>query len=170
MQYLNIPLRYINKSPAQLAAGRQLRDGVPAVKVHYRVDRHWRQVLHDRETRNVEAQEEILARENPSRHLSLLWVVEQVRVQDTVSKLWNRMGLVVEACPHRQYAVRLDGSGIISVRNRVHSPRGTPSTAPREMRASPFGGYQTTPHNVHLYAMPCIFPCFVVSLVQRGTC
>ena len=31
LQYLNTPLRDIDKSPAQLATGRQLRDGVPAV-------------------------------------------------------------------------------------------------------------------------------------------
>ena len=40
LQYLNTPLRGINKSPAQLAAGRQLRDGVPAAKQHYKVDIH----------------------------------------------------------------------------------------------------------------------------------
>ena len=107
LQYLNTPLREINKSPAQLATGRQLRDGVPVAKVHYRVERHWRQVLRDRETRGAEALEEILAREKPSRHLPPLRVGEQVRVQDSVSKLWNRMGLVVEARPHRQDAVRL---------------------------------------------------------------
>ncbi|XP_045101465.1 uncharacterized protein LOC123498425 [Portunus trituberculatus] len=40
LQYLNTPLRSVNKSPAQLATGRQLRDGVPTARRHYKVDRH----------------------------------------------------------------------------------------------------------------------------------
>ncbi|KAK3894918.1 hypothetical protein Pcinc_001366 [Petrolisthes cinctipes] len=35
LQYLNSPLRGVKKSPAQLAMGRQLRDGVPAHQQHY---------------------------------------------------------------------------------------------------------------------------------------
>ncbi len=38
LQYLNTPLRCINKSPAQLATGRQLRDGVPMAGQHLRLD------------------------------------------------------------------------------------------------------------------------------------
>ncbi|KAK8407630.1 hypothetical protein O3P69_002287, partial [Scylla paramamosain] len=33
---------------------------------------------------------------------------------------WDRTGLVVEGLAHRQYTVRLDGSGRISLRNRKH--------------------------------------------------
>ncbi|XP_063888612.1 uncharacterized protein K02A2.6-like [Scylla paramamosain] len=36
LQYLNTPLRSVNKSPAQLATGRQLRDGVPTARRHTR--------------------------------------------------------------------------------------------------------------------------------------
>ena len=38
LQYYNTPLRDINLSPAQLATGRQLRDGVPADRQHYKVN------------------------------------------------------------------------------------------------------------------------------------
>ena len=48
LQYLNTPLRGINKSPAQLAACRQLCDGVPADKQHYKVDINWRKTLRNR--------------------------------------------------------------------------------------------------------------------------
>ncbi|XP_068205427.1 uncharacterized protein [Palaemon carinicauda] len=43
LQYLNTPLRGINKSPAQMAAGRQLRDGVPMARWHLTADKHWGQ-------------------------------------------------------------------------------------------------------------------------------
>ena len=38
LQYLNTPLRGIDKSPTQLAAGKQLRDGVPTARWHLKVD------------------------------------------------------------------------------------------------------------------------------------
>ncbi|XP_064098618.1 uncharacterized protein LOC135209762 [Macrobrachium nipponense] len=39
LQYLHTPLREINKSPSQLATGRQLRDGVPTARRHLAVSR-----------------------------------------------------------------------------------------------------------------------------------
>ena len=45
LQYHNTPLREVNKSPAQLATGRQLRDGVPAEKQHYKVNENWSKTL-----------------------------------------------------------------------------------------------------------------------------
>ena len=41
LQYLNTPLWDIDKSPAQLATGRQLRDSVLVVTCRLRVDRLW---------------------------------------------------------------------------------------------------------------------------------
>lgn len=43
-----------------------------------------------------------------------------VRFQNQASNVWDCMGLVVEALPHRQYIIRLDDSGCISRRNRKH--------------------------------------------------
>ncbi|XP_064122512.1 uncharacterized protein LOC135226734 [Macrobrachium nipponense] len=40
LQYLNTPLHGMNKSPTQMAAGRQLRDGVPTARWHLTVDKH----------------------------------------------------------------------------------------------------------------------------------
>lgn len=40
LQYLNTPLRGRNNSPAQLATGRQLRNGILVVRQHYKVDQH----------------------------------------------------------------------------------------------------------------------------------
>ena len=49
LQYRNTPLRGINKSPAELALGRQLRDKLPLPRHRYKVSSHWAQHLRDRE-------------------------------------------------------------------------------------------------------------------------
>lgn len=50
LQNLSTPLREWNMSPAQLATGRQLRDGVPTAKQNYRVNQEWQRGLEERET------------------------------------------------------------------------------------------------------------------------
>ncbi|KAG0711519.1 hypothetical protein GWK47_020455 [Chionoecetes opilio] len=123
LQYLNTPLRDVNKSPAQLATGRQLRDGVPVAKQHYRVDQHWKKNLRQRERAMVRTQDELpQARGGVHRHRQLppLEPGTRVWIQDADSKLWDRTGIIVESRPYRQYAVRLIGSGRISIRNRRH--------------------------------------------------
>ena len=59
---------------------------------------------HDRKTRNYEAIE----------------VGARVTCQNVKSKKWDKSGLVTEALPHRQYQVKMDGSGRVSLRNRIH--------------------------------------------------
>ena len=119
LQYLNTPLREINKSPAQLAAGRQLRDGVPTARWHLKVDRHWGGMLRRREVQMGEAGDTLMANSTP-RRLPPIAPGTRVRVQNQASNVWDRTGLVVEALPYRQYTIRLDGSGRVSLRNRKH--------------------------------------------------
>ena len=117
LQYLNTPLKGFDKSPAQLATGRTLRDGVPTPKQHYKVEKHWEEELQRRE-QYMASQEG-----SPSpgaRELRPLTVGCKVRVQDPITKVWDRSGLVVEFRGHRQYLIRLDGSGRVSLRNRKH--------------------------------------------------
>ena len=49
LQYHNTPLRGIDKSPAQLATGKQLRDSVPMSRQYHMVSRHWQRDLRQRE-------------------------------------------------------------------------------------------------------------------------
>ena len=55
LQYYNTPLRDVNRSPAQLATGRQLRDGVPTDARHYKININWRKTLRDREAQMTKA-------------------------------------------------------------------------------------------------------------------
>ena len=48
LQYRNTPLRDIDKSPAELALGRELRDTLPLPTERYKVNPHWAFVLRER--------------------------------------------------------------------------------------------------------------------------
>ena len=82
LQYLNNPLRDINKSPAQLATGRQLRDGVPALKQHYRVNIHWQKSLRDREVQMAETNDKLTMSGETHRTLPPMNAGERVYVQN----------------------------------------------------------------------------------------
>ena len=127
LQYLNTPLREVDKSPAQLATGRQLRDSVPTARQHYKVDRHWRQTLRHRELQMAKGQED-LSDGDTTRRLTPLQAGARVRVQNTTSRRWDRTGIVTEIRPYRQYTVKLDGSGRLSLRNRRHLKISGPPT------------------------------------------
>ena len=49
LQYRNTPLRHVNKSPAELALGRELRDTLPLPTRRYQINPHWAQVITERE-------------------------------------------------------------------------------------------------------------------------
>ena len=120
LQYLNTPLRGIDKLPAQLAAGRQLRDGVPAMRQHYKVDQHWRKTLRRRELEMARTHNSIIAGRGRHKDLAPIQPGTKVRIQDQATKEWDRTGIVTEVLPHCQYTVRLDGCGRLSRPNRTH--------------------------------------------------
>ncbi|KAK8392180.1 hypothetical protein O3P69_017642 [Scylla paramamosain] len=86
LQYLNTPLRDGDKSPAQLATGRQLRDRVLVARQHYKIDQHWMRNLRQRERAMVKAQDEVpLVRGGVQCSLPPWEPDMQVRVQDAGS-------------------------------------------------------------------------------------
>ncbi|MPC28204.1 hypothetical protein E2C01_021400 [Portunus trituberculatus] len=59
-----------------------------------------------------------------------------VRVQNQASNVWDHTGLVVEALLHKQYIIRLDSSGRMSLRNRRHlRPTSVPTPPPAQSEA-----------------------------------
>ncbi len=54
------------------------------------------------------------------RSLQPLSTGARVRIQNQASNRWDRTGVITEVLPYRQYTVRLDGSGRLSLRNRRH--------------------------------------------------
>ena len=120
LQYHNTPLKGVNKSPAQLATGRQLRDGVPANKRHYNVSRNWRKTLMDRERAMADSNRKIMERYENNKVLPPITVGTKVHVQNHANNRWDRTGTIAEILPFRQYTVHMDGSGRLTKRNRRH--------------------------------------------------
>ena len=145
LQYRNTPLKVGNKSPAQLLFGRSLRDNIPQPLTSHMVNQHWTSYLRQREKDLHESNRKI--KEYHDRNVKeheTLPVGTTVVCQNTHNKKWGRTASVVEVRNFRQYLVKMDGSGRLSIRNRLHlcptiaKPHmlvlsGTPSiTTPRE--------------------------------------
>lgn len=116
LQYLNTPLREGGKSPAQLAMGRQLRDGIPV----HRVDKYWQRALRGRERDVARQHVKVVEQQGAHRTLAALPPDTRVWVQNQATHIWDRRGVVTETLPHRQYTIKLEGSGRVSLRNRRH--------------------------------------------------
>ena len=121
LQYRNTPLRDINLSPAELALGRPLRDGIPLQRIRYRVNPKWAVHLKQRELQmcksNAQSKEKFDVHSKP---LPELDTGKNVLCQNTRTNSWDRSGTIVSKLQHRQYLVKMDGSGRISLRNRRH--------------------------------------------------
>ena len=128
MRYRNTPLRDVDKSPAELALGRPIRDTLPLPRERYRIDPQWARHLHDRETamtnRNAIAKAKY---DENAKSLRELTVGDQVLCQNTRSKKWDKGGIIVEVKKNRQYLIRINGSGRVSLRNRRHIQKIVPS-------------------------------------------
>ena len=121
MQYRNTPLRGIEKSPAQLALGRQLRDSIPMSKEYYLPDSHWAITLREREmalTQSMMKDKDTY--DIHAKQLPYLRTGNHVLIQDPVTKRWDRSGIIMERYPYRQYLIKINGSGRMTRRNRRH--------------------------------------------------
>ncbi|KAK8373832.1 hypothetical protein O3P69_012515 [Scylla paramamosain] len=135
LQYHNTPLRGADSSPAQLATGRHLRDGVPTARCNYKVDQHWRRALRRRELAMARSGDERVERQGPVRTLEPLSPGSRVWVQNQMTKV--------------------DGSGRLSLRNRRHlrvkrgatlaSPLHRLTRDPHPQPAPPHSPRQSTP-------------------------
>ena len=96
---------------------RQLRDAIPVNPKLYRPNKKWVISAEEREkaleSRNKEVKERY---DQGSHNLTPLKVGTQVRIQS--GRRWSKSGRVVESHPNRQYTVRVDGSGRVTLRNR----------------------------------------------------
>ena len=121
LQYRNTPMRGINKSPSELALGRQLRDSIPLPRERYNINQNWARQLRNREKQMIETNEASKMYYNSkSKELKPLTTNDKVLCQNERTKKWDRSGVIIEVLPYRQYSIRMDGSGRISLRNRRH--------------------------------------------------
>lgn len=138
LQYRNTPIADIGASPAQLLMHRQLRDSIPSHPSLYKPHRKWIEAAAKREIRISRRNAKLAETYNASAHtLPPLEITSIVAVQDR-QKRWVRTGRIVERLDHRQYRVRMDGSGRITLRNRrflrkIHPSIVQPSIIPSAM-------------------------------------
>ena len=119
LQYRNTPIQGVGMSPAQLLLHRQLRDCVPAHPSLYKPHKDWVIAAYQREALLAKRNEKLIQTYNQgTRPLTPLQARERVALQDQRSKRWTRTGSIVEVLPHRQYRVKMDGSGRVTLRNR----------------------------------------------------
>ena len=119
LQYRNTPIQGIGLSPAQLLLHRQLRDCIPAHPSLYKPHKEWvragyerERLLHDRNARLI------LEYNRKAHNLPPLEVGDNVMVQNQRDKRWSRSGVIAEKLDNRQYHIRMDGSGRLSLQNR----------------------------------------------------
>ena len=123
MQYRNTKLQGLQVSPAQILFGRELRDFTPCPPGRGRLREEWRIIAEDRERALARKHCKDLERlEAHTRELGELEIGQSVCVQNQVENKpgrWDKTGIIVEKGKGpRQYLVRMDGSGRITLRNR----------------------------------------------------
>lgn len=115
LQYRNTPGRGASReSPAQIIFGQPLRDGLPTPS-HARPE--WGKLRDLRERGHSQLHAKVTDR----RCLEPLNVGDVVLVQNQHGPKptrWDRTGLVVETLGNRQYNIKMDGSGRVTLRNR----------------------------------------------------
>ena len=131
-------------SPAMTLFGRPIRDPIPAPLGKYCPHQTWQETIANRE--KALAIRHSREREKWSEHtrsLKPLDVGDHVYVQNVVGNnplKWERTGIVVEILPYRQYNIKLDGSGRITLRNRRHLRKFTPFYSKAKMPPQPYKG------------------------------
>ena len=143
LQHRNTPLADLGMSPAQLLLHRSIRDHIPVNPTHHELHKDWILSAVERERLYARRDQVIRDSYNTTAHpLAPLAVQTSVMIQ-TKGK-WDRSGRVVEVLPHRQYRIRVDGSGRVTLRNRRFL-RPVAENSTRTATASPFPSGPATP-------------------------
>ena len=130
--YQNTLIQGIGLSLAQLQLHCQLCDSIPSQPTLYKLHPRWvaatqcrNELFHHRNTKIIE-------RYNRCTHnLSPLQTGNTVTIQSTLNYQWNTTGKVITALPNRQYWIRVDGLGRITLRNRCFLRKCKFKTAPK---------------------------------------
>ena len=134
LQYRNSPDPTTKVSPAMCLFGRPIRDFIPVFPGRYEPHSTWKETLQAREealrVRHMRSAERL------SEHTKLLpqlRVGDQIRIQNQTGHhplKWDKTGRVIEVRQYDQYAVRVDGSGRVTLRNRRFLRKYDPYTVP----------------------------------------
>ena len=123
LQYRNTKLQGLGVSPSQILFGRELNDFLPFAPGKGGIRKEWQIVAEEREIalarKHVRDMERLEAH---TKELGELDMGQLVSVQNQVGNKpgrWDKTGVVVEkGAGPRQYLIRMDGSGRVTLRNR----------------------------------------------------
>ncbi len=91
LQYRNTPLRGVNKSPAQFALGRHIRDALSLTRERYHIDPGWSQHLHEREVKMTESNVMLKQKyDETAKSLKGFKISDQVLCQNECTKKWDK--------------------------------------------------------------------------------
>ena len=151
LQHRNTPVKDLGMSPAQLLLHRELRDHVPVNPTHYRLHKSWIMAASERETIYARRNENLESEYNKNAR-NLAPIPTQTKVMIQTQGKWNKSGYVVEVLPHRQYRIKVEGSGRVTLRNRRFL-RQIPTTA-KQHTTPPAFGFPTASQANHDYNAP----------------
>ena len=118
LQYKNTPLPGMNLSPAQILFHRERKDTIPSHRSNYKLHEDWVVAAMERETIFAKRNAAIATRYNEhTKLLPELAVGTHVLIQGRNGK-WKKQGIIIEVLQHRQYKVKVLGSGRVTYRNR----------------------------------------------------
>ena len=122
LQYRNSPDPETRMSPAACLFGRPTRDLLPGIPDRYRPHTEWSDRLNLRERALSKRSMSNRTRwDEHSQGLTPLKCGDSVMIQNQTGRhpnKWDKTGTVVEVLQYHQYAVRTDGSGRLTTRNR----------------------------------------------------
>ena len=122
LTYRNTPTSLDNRSPAEIVFGRQIRDFVPVMPGKYEPCDTWKDTAANREKALMERHaKEVEAILPHTRKMPPLKVGNSVRIQNQTGnapRRWDKCWQVVEVRQNDQYAIKVHGSGRVTLRNR----------------------------------------------------
>lgn len=134
LQYRNAPDQDTKLSPAMILFKRPIRDFIPILPGKYRPADVWVETSNDRERAlRIRHAREVERLTQYTKKLPPLKVGDHVRIQNQTGhepRKWDKTGVVVEVKQFDQYAIRVDGSGRVTLRNRKFLRRFTPYHRP----------------------------------------
>jgi hypothetical protein len=122
LQYRNTPDRDTKLSPAMCVFGHRIWDFIRIPPGRYSPHNTWRETLDAREealrNRHIKQSERL---SEHTKRLPPLAIGNCVRIQNQIGHYplkWDKTGVIIEVHQFDQYAVKVDGSGRVTLRNR----------------------------------------------------
>ena len=134
LQHRNTPIQGLNLSPAQLLFGRPIRDFLPVKPGQFCPSDVW---VDCRERRELALRHKLsLGGERWSAHTKSLpplspgqhVFIQNQRAAGNLAKRWDKTGTVIECKGYDKYAIKVDGSGRLTDRNRRYLRSFKPAT------------------------------------------